>query len=59
VPLRRASGSFAGRVSLIVGLALMAIAVHSLFYDAFFEDPTTWGLFGLASVVGAWRGAGR
>jgi hypothetical protein len=33
--------------------------VHSLFYDAFFEDPTTWGLFGLASVVGAWRGAGR
>lgn len=59
VPLRRASRSFAGRVSLIVGLALMAIAVHSLFYDAFFEDPTTWALLGLASVVGAWRGAGR
>ena len=59
VPLRRASRSFAGRVSLIVGLALMAVTVHSLFYDAFFEDPTTWGLLGLASVVGAWRGAGR
>ena len=59
VPLQRASRSFAGRVSLIVGLALMAIAVHSLFYDAFFEDPTTWALFGVASVVGAWRGDGR
>jgi hypothetical protein len=59
VPLRRASRSFAGRVSLIVGLALMAIAVHSLFYDAFFEDPLTWGLVGVASVVGTWRGDGR
>ena len=59
VPLRRASRSFAGRVSLIVGLALMAIAVHSLFYDAFFEDPLTWGLIGVASVVGSWRGDGK
>jgi hypothetical protein len=37
----------------------MAIAVHSLFYDAFFEDPLTWGLIGVASVVGTWRGDGR
>jgi putative inorganic carbon (HCO3(-)) transporter len=56
-PLRRASRSFAGRTSLIVAIALAAITVHSLFYDAFFEDPTTWGLFGLAALVVAWRGA--
>ena len=55
LPLRRASRSFAGRTSLIVALALTAIAVHSLFYNAFFEDPTTWGLLGLAALVLAWR----
>ena len=38
-----------------VAIALAAIAVHSLFYNAFFEDPTTWGLFGLAALVVAWR----
>jgi O-antigen ligase len=54
-PLRRASRSFAGRASLIVAVSLTAIAVHSLFYDAFFEDPTTWGLVGLAALVVAWR----
>ena len=26
---------------------------------AFFEDPLTWGLIGIASVVGAWRGDGK
>jgi hypothetical protein len=55
VPLRRASRSFAGRTSLIVAVALVAIAVHSLFYDAFFEDPMAWGLLGLAALVVAWR----
>jgi putative inorganic carbon (HCO3(-)) transporter len=55
LPLRRASRSFAGRTSLIVAIALVAIAVHSLFYNAFFEDPTTWGLLGLAALVLAWR----
>jgi O-antigen ligase len=35
-------------VSIVAGLGIAAIFVHSLFYNAFFEDPTTWGLFGLA-----------
>ena len=45
---------FTSRVSLAVGLTLLAIAVHSLFYNAFFEDPMTWamlGLLGLAASV--------
>ena len=49
--LRRLSSTFAGRTALICGVALVAIAVHSLFYNAFFEDPTTWGLFGLAALA--------
>lgn len=56
---RRASRSFAGRASLIVALAVLAILVHSLFYNAFFEDPMAWGALGLAAVVAAWRGEGR
>jgi O-antigen ligase len=59
VPLRRASRSFSGRASLIVGLGVLAIAVHSMFYAAFFEDPMMWGLLGLAALVGAWRGSER
>lgn len=56
---RRASRSFAGRASLIVALAVLAIVVHSLFYNAFFEDPIAWGALGLTAVVAAWRGDGR
>ena len=52
---RRASGSFAGRASLIVALVVLAIGVHSLFYNAFFEDPLTWGALGLGALVAAWR----
>jgi putative inorganic carbon (HCO3(-)) transporter len=59
LPLARASRSFAGRVSLIVALAVLAIFAHSLFYAAFFEDPSTWLLFGLGALVVAWRGAER
>jgi hypothetical protein len=33
------------------GLALVAIFVHSLAYNDFFEDPTTWGLIGLIGLV--------
>jgi hypothetical protein len=29
---------------------LVAILVHSLFYNALFEDPTFWGVLALASV---------
>jgi O-antigen ligase len=56
---RRASRSFAGRASLIVALVVLAIGVHSLFYDAFFEDPLTWGSLGLAATISAWRGDRR
>ncbi|MEX1357464.1 MAG: O-antigen ligase family protein [Gaiellaceae bacterium] len=56
---RRASRSFAGRASLIVALAVLAIGVHSLFYNAFFEDPMAWGALGLSALVAAWRGDGR
>lgn len=44
-----------GRLALASGLALAAIAVHSLFYNDFFEDPTTWGLFGLIALTAAVR----
>ena len=43
----------AGRVALVAGLTLGAIAVHSLFYNALFEDPTTWVLLGLVALATA------
>jgi putative inorganic carbon (hco3(-)) transporter len=49
---RRLGQGFAGTARLAFGLALVAILVHSLFYNALFEDPTFWGLLALA-VVGA------
>ncbi len=48
---RRAGDGFEGRAALVFGLGFGAIAVHSLFYDAFFEDPMTWGLLALGAVV--------
>jgi O-antigen ligase len=42
---------FTSRVSLAVGLTLVAIVVHSLFYSDFFEDPTTWALLGLVGLA--------
>ena len=46
-----ASAAFRSRriVSLAAGLALAAILCHSLFYNDFFEDPTTWLLIGLVA----------
>jgi O-antigen ligase len=38
-------------VPLAAGLSLAAILVHSLFYNDFFEDPTTWLLFGLVAFA--------
>jgi hypothetical protein len=38
---------------LALGLGLLAIAVHSLFYAAFFEDPLTWGLAALLVACAA------
>jgi O-antigen ligase len=37
-------------LALIGGLGVAAILCHSLFYNAFFEDPVTWGLLGLAAI---------
>jgi O-antigen ligase len=47
--------SAAGGAALAAGLTLGAIAVHSLFYNALFEDPMTWGLLGLIALVAARR----
>jgi O-antigen ligase len=46
--------SFDGRAAVAFGVVLVAIAVHSLFYNAFFEDPMTWCLLGL-SALAWWR----
>jgi putative inorganic carbon (HCO3(-)) transporter len=48
VTFRRAGPTFSGRVQLICALALTAIAVQSLFYADFFEDPMTWGFLAIA-----------
>jgi hypothetical protein len=40
-----------GRTAFGAGLALAAIFCHSLFYNAFFEDPMTWGLIGLIALA--------
>jgi O-antigen ligase len=48
---RRINHPVYGGVALAAGLALVAIFVHSLAYNDFFEDPTTWGLFGLIGLV--------
>jgi hypothetical protein len=39
------------RARLALGLALVAIVVHSLFYDALFEDPLFWGALALSAVA--------
>ena len=52
---RRIGWSFAGRTSLIAALELGAILVHSFFYNAFFEDPMAWALFGLAALAATVR----
>jgi len=46
-----------GQTPLVAGLGLAAILVHSLFYNAFFEDPITWALFGLAVLAVPGRAA--
>ena len=49
---RRLGPFFEGTARLGFGLALTAILVHCLFYNALLEDPTFWGLLALV-VVGA------
>jgi O-antigen ligase len=52
---RRIDHDTYGRAALAAGLALLAIFVHSLAYNDFFEDPTTWGLIGLVALVAPLR----
>jgi putative inorganic carbon (HCO3(-)) transporter len=48
---RRLGRGFEGAMRLGFGLALVAILVHCLFYNALFEDPTFWGLLALVAVA--------
>jgi O-antigen ligase len=48
---RRFARDLPGLVSLALGLIVAAVAVHSLFYNAFFEDPTVWTAIGLAAAL--------
>jgi len=48
---RRFARDLPGLAALVFGLVFAAIAVHSLFYNAFFEDPTVWGVLALAAVA--------
>ena len=48
---RRINHAAHGTMALAAGLALLAVFVHSFAYSDFFEDPTTWGLIGLISLV--------
>ena len=48
---RRRSGARPRAAALVAGLGIAAIFCHSLFYNAFFEDPMTWALFGLVALA--------
>jgi hypothetical protein len=55
---RRLGRDFDGNARLVFGLALVAILVHCVFYNALFEDPTFWGLLAFVAV-GARRVEGQ
>jgi putative inorganic carbon (HCO3(-)) transporter len=48
---RRPGPSLRSQASLVLGLALLAIGVHSLGYNALFEDPLAWAALGLGVLV--------
>jgi O-antigen ligase len=48
---RRFAPDLAGLTALVCGLVFASVAVHSLLYSAFFEDPTVWAALGLAAVT--------
>jgi O-antigen ligase len=48
---RRVAADWYGQAALVFGLIIVAIGVHSLFYNAFFEDPMIWGALGLAALA--------
>jgi O-Antigen ligase len=47
------AGARARRPVLGLGLAaaLLVLFVHSLFYDGFFDNPITWGVFGVGAAA--------
>ena len=47
---RRIDRTLAGDVALAAGLVLVAIFAHANAYNDFFEDPTTWLVFGLIAL---------
>lgn len=49
--LRGLGRGFTSRVSFAVGLTLVAIIVHSFFYNSLFEDPMTWAMLGLVGLA--------
>jgi O-antigen ligase len=52
---RRIDPTLAGTLALAAGLVLVAIFVHANSYNDFFEDPTTWLVFGLIGLAAARR----
>jgi putative inorganic carbon (HCO3(-)) transporter len=48
---RRIDHFVVGKLAFAAGLGVLAIFVHSLAYNDFFEDPTTWGLVGLVALA--------
>jgi putative inorganic carbon (HCO3(-)) transporter len=48
---RRIDRTLAGTLGLAAGLALVAIFAHSNAYNDFFDDPTTWLVFGLIGLT--------
>jgi putative inorganic carbon (HCO3(-)) transporter len=51
IGFRRLGRGFEGDARLAFGLALTAILVHCIFYNALFEDPLFWGLLALVVVA--------
>jgi O-antigen ligase len=47
---RRLDRTLAGDLGLAAGLVLVAIFFHANAYNDFFEDPTTWLVFGLIAL---------
>ncbi len=46
-----AGAAFPRAAAWAAGLTVVAVAVHSCFYNAFFEDPMVWGALGILAVV--------
>jgi putative inorganic carbon (HCO3(-)) transporter len=47
----RGGGRLSEKTAIAAGVLVAAIFVHSLFYNAFFEDPLSWGLLALGALA--------